>query len=102
MSWGCGRKSVAFSCAPAVGLAPGRIEVVEPMGSVNHIVVALDGMSQVTLDADPFIAVVRSNEGFPQGAPVWIGVRPDRLVLFEHRSGKALAAVLSGQRWQSV
>jgi multiple sugar transport system ATP-binding protein len=84
-----------------LGIRPeAQVELIEPMGSVNHVVLAIDRPHGMTSDAEPFIAVVRSNEAYFQGERIWISVRPDRLVLFEKESGKA-TAVLSGKRtWQ--
>jgi sn-glycerol 3-phosphate transport system ATP-binding protein len=78
------------------------IDVVEPMGSVNHLVIRLDGVEDPTMDGEPLIAVVRSNEKFEQGAPTWLRVRPDRLVLFHAGNGRALATLSSIGEWQCV
>jgi multiple sugar transport system ATP-binding protein len=78
------------------------IDVVEPMGSVNHLVLRLDGVEDPTMDGEPLIAVVRSNEKFEQGAPTWLKVRPDRLVLFHAGTGRGLAALSSIGEWQCV
>jgi ABC-type sugar transport system ATPase subunit len=93
-------ESVALDVGVAdVGIA-GNIEFVEPMGSVNHIVLAIDGSDDVTVDGEPFIAVVRSNEAFSHGEPVTISLRPDRLVLFDEESGRTIAVLSPAREWQ--
>ena len=72
------------------------------MGSVNHLVIRLDGVEEPTTDGEPLIAVVRSNKKFEQGAPTWLTVRPDRLVLFHGGTGRAVAALSSIGEWQGV
>lgn len=62
----------------------------------------LDGVNESTADGEPLIAVVRSDEKFEQGAAVWLAIRPDRLVLFQARTGKALAALSSAGKWQCM
>ena len=61
---------------------PAVIDLVEPMGSVNNVVLRLDGIDTATADGDPLIAVVTSNESFVPGARTWLTLRPERLVLF--------------------
>lgn len=94
------------SIAPLHDAAPGTtqalIDVVEPMGSVNHLVLRLDGANESTVDGEPLIAVVRSDEKFEQGAAIWLAIRPDRLVLFQRGNGKALTALSSAGEWQCL
>jgi len=78
----------------------GNVELVEPMGSVNHIVLSLNGSDEVTVDGEPFIAMVRSNEGFEHGQPTFISLRPDRLVLFDQESGLAIAVLSLSRQWR--
>jgi ABC-type sugar transport system ATPase subunit len=92
-------ESVALDGDAGGGIA-GNIEFVEPMGSVNHIVLALDGSDEVTVDGEPFIAVARSNEGFADGQPIALSVRPDRLVLFHEESGQTLAVLSPAREWR--
>lgn len=84
------------------GAIGAEIAFIEPMGSVNHIVLRMDGIDQPTVDGEPLIAVARSNEGFEQGGRTWLVLRPDRLVLFDTESGKALAGVSSKRQWQPM
>jgi multiple sugar transport system ATP-binding protein len=94
-------ESVALFDEDGPGRVAGNIELIEPMGSVNHVVLTIDGAHGTTSDSEPFIAVVRSNEAYFQGNRIWISVRPDRLVLFERGFGPTVA-VLSGNRtWQA-
>ena len=78
------------------------IDVVEPMGSVNNIVLRLEGVETATSDGDPLVAIVTSNETFVAGAQAWLTLRPDRLVLFAVDSGAAIAAFSPARRWQPV
>ena len=95
-------ESIAPLHAAVPDTTPGVIDVVEPMGSVNHLVLRLDGVDEPTADGEPLIAVVRSNEKFEQGAPTWLAIRPDRLVLFHAGTDRALATVSTSGEWQCV
>jgi multiple sugar transport system ATP-binding protein len=77
------------------------IEFVESMGAVSYVVLRFDGIEQATVDGEPFIAVVRSNEYFEQGSHIWLVIRPDRLVLFHPKTGKALAG-MKDKRWHAI
>ncbi len=77
----------------------GAVDLVEPMGSLNHIELTIDGMDGITADGEPFLAVVRSNEDFLHGEPLMISIRPDRLVLFEAATGKTVAALTAERTW---
>ena len=46
--------------------------------------------------------MVRSNEAFTPGSRTFVTVRPDRLVLFEPASGKALAVLSPERSWICV
>ncbi len=78
------------------------VELVEPMGSVNHVVLRVDGAGDVTADGDPLIAVVTSNETFEHDAPTWLSLRPDRLVLFAVGAEDAFAVLSSAREWVLV
>jgi len=95
-------EAVAVLHEPSPSAVPGRIVVIEPMGSVNHIVLELEGQEDVTSDGEPFIAVVRSNKAFEQGMPVWLAIRPDRLVLFTPGNGKSLANLSAQTVWRAA
>jgi len=93
-------EAIALMHQPGAGYAPGRIDIVEPMGSVNHVIVNLDGLDQIAWDNEPFVAVATSNEIFLKDSPSWITVRPDRLVIFDTSSGAALASLSAARTWQ--
>ena len=95
-------EAVALLHEPEPDAVAARIDIIEPMGSVNHIVLAVDGIDNVTTDAEPFIAVVRSNEEFHQGARTWLTLRPDRLVLFDREKGHALANLSPSRTWRTA
>ncbi len=84
----------------AANAIPAVIDVIEPMGPVNHLVIRIDGVDEPTVDGEPFIAVVRSNQRFEPGAPVWLAVRPDRLALFQAESGRLLASLSATGEWR--
>ncbi len=81
---------------------PAIIDFVEPMGSVNNVVLRIDGAGDVTADGDPLIAVVTSNEAFEHGARTWLSLRPDRLVLFAVGAENAFAVLSGAREWASV
>ena len=95
-------EAVGLLHAAAPGAAPAVVELIEPMGSVNHIIMRLDSAGRASLGDEPLIALVRSNEEFAQGAPTWVALRPDRLVLFDTGTGNALASLSAKREWQSV
>ena len=78
-----------------------EIELVEPMGSVNNIVLRFGESLEPTADGEAVIALVTSNESHERGQKAWILLRPERLVLFDKASERTLA-VLAGQRWEAV
>ncbi|HTV71388.1 MAG TPA: ABC transporter ATP-binding protein [Rhizobiaceae bacterium] len=80
---------------------PAEIELVEPMGYVNNIVLRFGKDVQTTADGEPLIAVVTSSESHERGEKAWIRLRPERLVLFDRTSERALA-ILAGERWEGV
>jgi len=92
-------EAVALSHEAATGAIPAVVEIIEPMGSVNHVVLRFDGLGQATVDDEPFVVVMRSNEPLEQATRVWVTLRPDRLVLFDHHSGKALAGLSPKRGW---
>jgi multiple sugar transport system ATP-binding protein len=94
-------EAIALAHATASDALPAVIDIIEPMGSVNNIVLRLEGSDAATVDGEPFIAVVRSNEDFVQSARTWLTLRPDRLVLFDGETGKALAALSPQREWRS-
>jgi len=81
--------------------APAEIDLVEPMGSVNNIVLRFTNGVGSTADGEPLIGVVTSNESHERGQKVWIRVRPERLVLFDKATGHTVA-VLSKERWEEL
>ena len=68
-----------------------RVEFVEPMGAVNYVVLHLEEQEPAILDRDHLVAVVGAHEEFSQQTPVWVTVRPDRLVLFDAATERARA-----------
>jgi multiple sugar transport system ATP-binding protein len=94
-------EAVALFHEDAPGRVAASIELIEPMGSVNHVVLAIDGAHGTTADSEAFIAVVRSNEAYFQGDRIWISVRPDRLVLFERGFGSTVAVLSANRTWRS-
>jgi multiple sugar transport system ATP-binding protein len=94
-------EAIAVLAAETEGAAPAEIELVEPMGSVNNIVLRLAGDAAATADGEPVIAVVTSNETRQRGEKAWAQLRPERLVLFDKASGNTVAALSAG-RWEAV
>jgi multiple sugar transport system ATP-binding protein len=76
------------------------VELIEPMGSVNHILVRLDGYPRVTVSGEPLVAVARSNEEFVQGSRIKLSLRPDRLVLFAPHNEESWAVLSSERNWR--
>jgi ABC-type sugar transport system ATPase subunit len=95
-------ESVALSHEAVAGAIPAIVDIIEPMGSVNHVVLRFDGPGRVAVDDEPFVVVLRSNEPLEQGARVWATILPDRLVLFDQASGEALAALSPRREWCCV
>jgi multiple sugar transport system ATP-binding protein len=95
-------EAIALGSAASPDAVPAVIDLVEPMGSVNNVVLRLDGIETATTDGDPLIAVVTSNESFTPGARTWLTLRPERLVLFAVGSEDAFAVLSSARDWQSV
>jgi ABC-type sugar transport system ATPase subunit len=95
-------ESVSLSHEAIAGGIPAVVDIIEPMGSVNHVVLRFDGPGQVTSDDEPFVVVLRSNEALEQGARVWVTILPDRLVLFDQASGDALVALSPRREWCCV
>jgi ABC-type sugar transport system ATPase subunit len=95
-------EAIALGSVATPDALSAAIDVVEPMGSVNNIVLRLEGVETATSDGDPLVAIVTSNESFVAGAQAWLTLRPDRLVLFAVDSGAAIAALSPARRWQPV
>jgi multiple sugar transport system ATP-binding protein len=95
-------EAIALGAVASPDALPAVIDVVEPMGSVNNIVLRLDGVETATADGDPLIAVVTSNESFAPGARTWLTLRPERLVLFAAGTETAFAVLSPARDWQSV
>lgn len=94
-------EATALLSEPSPGAIATSIEVVEPMGSVHHIVLQFNDRSAGdTIDGDPFVALVPSTEVFVTGAKVWLRIRPDRLVLFDATSGNTLAVMSGARSWE--
>jgi ABC-type sugar transport system ATPase subunit len=94
-------EAVALGSNPTADAIPATIDLVEPMGSVNNVVLRLDGIETATVDGDPLIAVVTSNENFAAGDRTWVTLRPERLVLFAVGSETAIAVLTPTREWQS-
>src|SRR5260370_37455 len=92
-------EAVTLSYEATAGAIPAVVELIEPMGSVNHVVLRFDGPGPVTVDDEPFVVVIRSNEPLEHGARVWAALLPDRLVLFDEQSGKAVATLAPRREW---
>jgi multiple sugar transport system ATP-binding protein len=95
-------EAIALRSEPSPGAIAATIDFVEPMGSVNNVVLRFDGVAQATTDGDPLIAVVTSNEAFEHGSRTWLTLRPERLVLFAVGSERAFAVLSPQREWQSV
>ncbi len=93
-------EAIALAPVASANAVPAAIDIVEPMGSVNNIVLRLEGVETATVDADPLIAVVTSNESFTPGAKTWLTLRPERLVLFAAGSQAAIAVLSAARDWQ--
>jgi len=94
-------EAVTLSYQATAGAIPAIVELIEPMGSVNHVVLRFDGPGAVTVDDEPFVVVMRSNEPLEHGARVWATLMPDRLVLFDEQSGEALATLSPRREWSA-
>jgi ABC-type sugar transport system ATPase subunit len=94
-------EAIAVLTEPHADAVSAEIELVEPMGSVNNIVLRFGESLEATADGEAVIALVTSNESHERGQKAWILLRPERLVLFDKASERTLA-VLVGQRWEAV
>ena len=94
-------EAIAVLTEPHADGVSAEIELVEPMGSVNNIVLRFGESLEPTADGEAVIALVTSNESHERGQKAWILLRPERLVLFDKASERTLA-VLAGQRWEAV
>ncbi len=95
-------EAIALRSEPTPHAIAAEIDFVEPMGSVNNVVLRLRSGQQATVDGEPLIAVVTSNETFESGARTWLSLRPERLVLFDAGSEKAIAVLSPNREWQAV
>ena len=95
-------EAIALGTAASPDVVPAVIDLVEPMGSVNNIVLRLEGVDTATADYEPLIAVVTSNESFTPGTQVWLTLRPERLVLFSVGAETAFAVLSSTRDWEPV
>jgi ABC-type sugar transport system ATPase subunit len=73
------------------GALSARVEFVEPMGSVNHVILRPQGPPTALVEQDALVAIAGAHEEFQHGAMVWLTVRPDRLVVFDPGSGRTRA-----------
>jgi multiple sugar transport system ATP-binding protein len=94
-------EAIAVLTEEETGAAPAEIELVEPMGSVNNIVLRLSSGAEATADGEPVVAVVTSNESRERGEKAWVRLRPERLVIFDKATGTTVA-VLSDKRWEAI
>jgi multiple sugar transport system ATP-binding protein len=94
-------EAIAVLAEEEAGAAPAEIELVEPMGSVNNIVLRLRSGPEATADGEPVVAVVTSNESRERGEKAWVRLRPERLVIFDKATGNTVA-VLSDRRWEPI
>ena len=94
-------EAIAVLTEEEAGAAPAEIELVEPMGSVNNIVLRLSSGAEATADGEPVVAVVTSNELRERGEKAWVRLRPERLVIFDKATGNTVA-VLSDKRWEPI
>jgi ABC-type sugar transport system ATPase subunit len=93
-------EAIALNHTPQADATPAVVEVVEPMGSVNHIVLRLVDAESATYDGDPLTAVLTSTESLATGSTTWLSLRPERLVLFDSETGKSLVDLSPQHRWQ--
>jgi multiple sugar transport system ATP-binding protein len=94
-------EAIAVLTEPHADAVPAEIELVEPMGSVNNIVLRFGKDVEPTVDGEPLIAVVTSNESRQRGEKAWMRLRPERLVLFDKASERTIA-ILAGDRWETI
>jgi multiple sugar transport system ATP-binding protein len=94
-------EALAVLAEEEAGATPAEIELVEPMGSVNNIVLRLSSGAEATADGAPVVAVVTSNESRERGEKSWVRLRPERLVIFDKATGNTVA-VLSDRRWEPI
>jgi ABC-type sugar transport system ATPase subunit len=86
-------ESIALHRQQTPGALPVRVEFVEPMGSVNHVILRLEGLEPAVVDQDALVAIVGAHEEFKQNTAVWLTVRPDRLVVFDPGTGATRAFI---------
>jgi ABC-type sugar transport system ATPase subunit len=76
---------------PVVGGACAYVDFVEPMGPVNHVILRLQQVEDSADGVDALVAAVSAHEEFQPGGRIWLTVRPDRLVVFDPKTGRAQA-----------
>src|SRR5260370_13011707 len=64
-------EAVTLSYEATAGAIPAVVELIEPMGSVNHGVLRFDGPGPATGDDEPFVVVMRSTEPLEHWARRW-------------------------------
>ncbi len=69
-------EAIAVLTEPHADAVPAEIELVEPMGSVNNIVLRFGKEVEPTVDGEPLIAVVTSNESRQRGERPGFGCDP--------------------------
>ena len=94
-------EAIAVLAEAHADAVPAEIELVEPMGSVNNIVLRFGKDVESTADGEPLIGLVTSTKSHKRGQKAWIRLRPERLVLFDRTSRRTLA-ILAGERWETV
>ena len=75
------------------GVVEGRVEVAEQLGPEVLVHFRVDGVTPAAvIDEPPALFVARFDAGFhaDRGAPIRLGIRPDRMRLFDPASGQAL------------
>jgi len=77
--------------AEAPGLLPARVDFVEPMGSVNYVILRVPGGEHIIQERDHLVAAVAAHDELPRGTRVWLGARGGRLSQFDATSGRAIA-----------
>jgi ABC-type sugar transport system ATPase subunit len=81
------------------GAVRATVQLLESMGSLNWLFLALDGIESPDIEGGSIVAVVRSAEQYNQGANVWLNILADRLILFHPKSGQTIATLQAG-RWE--
>ena len=77
-------EALTLALAPATGLVPARVHLIEPMGPYDIVDIAVGDASLRARTASRFVRT--------QGEPVWIGIDESRTHFFDKSSGLALRA----------